>query len=343
MLDIPRLERIRIKRWPWFQDLMAWSLEPNIHFFPGVKIEFEHWDRVPDAPVIFAMNHTDRFNYLPFQMRLRREMRRYTATWVKGKYYENYWVGKVLELANQLPTVSRGYLITRDFMSAVGRTPRDDEYRSLRGWVDAVAVAEAGARSPLEGGRGEPAGEIEKLPPVLFSEPRNVLGYAFDPERENYASYINAVFGEMMGLFVELNRQVFEVGLDMLIFPEGTRSVRLSKGHIGLGEAVLAFQQTVVPVGCNGSDLLYPGSLPLARSGRVVYRFGEPIPYEAFSRFHIHEPFEPFTPRAEHVHRDAFQGVVDQVMERINGLLDEPYRFGDEPGAGDVRGSDRFV
>jgi 1-acyl-sn-glycerol-3-phosphate acyltransferase len=342
MLDIPRLERIRIQKWPWFQDVMAWSLEPNIRLLPGVEVEFEHWERVPDAPVIFAMNHTDRFNYLPFQMRLRSEMGRYTATWVKGKYYENFWVGKVLELANQLPTVSRGYLITRDFLSAVGRTPRDEEYRSLRHWVDAVAVAEVGAGDPFADGRGDLAGEIEKLPPVLLSQSRNVLGYAFDPGREDYAGYINSLFGLMMNRFVELNRKVFEIGLDMLIFPQGTRSVRLSPGHIGLGEAVLAFEQTVVPVGCNGSDLLYPGSLPFARAGRVVYRFGEPLPYEAFSRFHIQEPFEPFSPRAEHVHRDAFQGVVDEVMERINDLLDEPYRFGDEPGGG-VRGSDRFV
>ena len=67
-------------------------------------------------------------------------------------------MGKVLELANQLPTVSRGYLITRDFLSAVGRTPRDDEYRSLRGWVDAAAVEERGAREPLEERLGELAG-----------------------------------------------------------------------------------------------------------------------------------------------------------------------------------------
>ena len=137
---------------------------------------------------------------------------------------------------------------------------------------------------------------VRLLPGVQVEQPRNVFGHAFDPEREDYAAYINSLLGEMMKRFVELSRRVFEVGLDMLIFPQGTRSLRSSRGHIGLGEAVLAFQQTVVPVGCNGSDLLYPGSVPLAKAGRVVYRFGEPMPYDDFAGFHIHEPF---TPRAE--------------------------------------------
>ena len=42
---------------------------------------------MPDEPVIFAMNHTDRYNYVPFQYGLWQEKDRFTATWVKGKYY----------------------------------------------------------------------------------------------------------------------------------------------------------------------------------------------------------------------------------------------------------------
>ena len=178
-LDIARLERIRLSRTSVGQDLLAYLLWPNIRLLPGVQIDFEHFERVPEPPVLFAMNHTDRFNYIPFQWRLRGEMRRYTATWVKGKYYEKYIVGKALELANQLPTVSRGYLITKDFMTVVGRSPRDEEYRTLRSWVDAVAVAEGPER---RGAGDELEGEIEKLPQQLLSQPRDVLGYAFDPE-----------------------------------------------------------------------------------------------------------------------------------------------------------------
>ena len=40
------------------------------------------------APVIYAMNHTDNFNYWPFQYSLHCAFQRYTATWVKGKNYE---------------------------------------------------------------------------------------------------------------------------------------------------------------------------------------------------------------------------------------------------------------
>ncbi len=231
-LDIARLERIRLSRHSLGQDLLAWVLWPNIRLFPGIQIDYEHWERVPEAPVLFAMNHTDRFNYLPFQWRLRGEKRRYTATWVKGKYYEKFLVGKALELANQLPTVSRGYLITKDFLTLTGRSPQDEEYRILRSWVDAVGVAEDADRASV---RDEYAGEIEKLPQPVLSQPRDVLGYAFDPQREDYAGYINSLFGIMMARFVELNRKVFETGLDMLIMPQGTRSLRLSRGHIGLG------------------------------------------------------------------------------------------------------------
>jgi hypothetical protein len=339
-LDIACLERIHLSRTSVGQDLLALILLPNIRWFPGVQIDFEHFERVPEAPVIFAMNHTDRFNYLPLQWRLRSEMRRYTATWVKGKYYEKYIVGKALELANQLPTVSRGYLISKDFLTVMGRPPRDEEYRTLRAWVDAVALAESSDRRSATDDR---AGEIEKLPERLLNEPRDVFGYAFDPQREDYAGYIVSLFRAMMGRFVDLNRRVFEVGLDMLIMPQGTRSLRLSRGHIGLGQTALAFKQTIVPIGCNGSDDLYRGSLPWAKAGRVVYRFGEPIPYEELSAYHIDEPFEPFTPMAEKLHRDRFQGVVDLVMDRINSLLDEPYQYRADRDSEGVHGSERFV
>ena len=84
----------------------------NYGLIPGVKIDFEDFEEVPPEPVIFAMNHTDRYNYFPFQYTLWRIANRFTATWVKGKYYESRFVGGFMESMNQLPTVSRGYIIT---------------------------------------------------------------------------------------------------------------------------------------------------------------------------------------------------------------------------------------
>ena len=117
MLDIDRLKRIRLNRYPFVQRMVGYVLLVNQNWAPGFEVEFENADRIPDGPVIFAMNHTDRYNYFPFQVWIWRAFNRFTATWVKGKYYENWFVGSFMEKTNQLPTISRGYIISKDFLS----------------------------------------------------------------------------------------------------------------------------------------------------------------------------------------------------------------------------------
>ncbi len=332
MLDIARLDNIPLYPQPLTQKVIgAIGLGPNYHLC-SVKIEVRDFDRVPQGPVIYAMNHTDRYNYWPFQYRIWRDYDRYTSTWVKGKYYENWLLGKFMQYTNNLPTVSRGYLITRDFLSAMKRSPNDVEYEGLRAWVDAVSRGE----SPEVPGFGE------AVETTLLNTPRDVLGYRFDPARENYAEYINAIFRIMMEKFVALNRHCLELGLDILIFPQGTRSIRLLPGHIGLAELALSFQATVVPVGCSGSDIVYPGGSPFGKKGHIIYRMGEPISYKEMERFHLPPDFVPFDPVHEATHRAKLQGYVDIVMDRINELVDPKYRFGE--GGGPVEtGSRRFV
>jgi len=46
---------------------------------------------------------------------------RYITVWVKGKYYENPIVGTFMELTSNLPTVSRGYIITKEDFGAFPR------------------------------------------------------------------------------------------------------------------------------------------------------------------------------------------------------------------------------
>ena len=333
MLDIPRLKRIKLNYAPLGQRVVSWlGLWPNYNIPPRVRIELEGAERVPAGPVIYAMNHTDRYNYFPFQFALYMNLNRFTATWVKGKYYENSFVGGFMEITNQLPTVSRGYLIARDFLEVMKRPATSAEYSLLRRWVDSVAQGEIGL---------DPS-EIATLPEALLKTDRDVLGYEFEPFCQSYPEYINAMFGIMMDCFIDLNESAFACGLDLLIFPQGTRSIRLSKGHIGMAEMALHLKATIVPVGCNGSDKLYPGASPFAKSGRVVYRIGEPIPYEEMSRFHIAEDFKPFDPSDENRYRKNFQGLIDHVMKRIDELLDAPYK---NAGTGEEtsRQSDRFL
>jgi len=332
MLDLPRINRIRLTEKPFFQDLTAWLIVVNYDFFPGVEIEFEHLERVPDEKVIFAMNHTDRYNYFPFLHHFWTLQRRYMATWVKGKYYEHGFVGQFMEKTNQLPTVSRGYIITKEFEAAVGRVPTTEEYDALRRWVDGTAL----------GPNAEALPDFDALPKVLLEEPRNVLGHPFDPGKNDFAAHVNEVFGLFMRRFVELNEETSRKGLDILIFPQGTRSIRLLPAHVGISQMALHLRHPIVPVGCNGCDKVYPGGSPWAKKGKVVYRFGEPIPYEELAEFHIEESFAPFTAEAEHKHRREFEGVAALVTDRIDALLEPEYqRSGGSSTA--VSGTDRFV
>ena len=337
MLDIPRMDRIRLTGRPRGQRVIGYGiLAPNYHLPPRVRIEVEGLDRLPSHPVVFAMNHTDRYNFWPFQYALWRRAGRFTATWVKGKYYENELIGRFMEAMNNIPTVSRGYIVARDFASTFGRRPTDAEYEAARRWVDATADP-AGDASEHE------AAARAALPAALLDSPRSILGRPFDPAREAWPEAVGAVFRHMMARFVELNGQTTDKGLDTIVFPQGTRSVRLTKGHIGLAQIALHFRRTIVPVGCSGSDRVYPGSSPFAKGGRIVYRVGAPLTFEDLTEFHIPEAFEPFTPEAESRHRARFQALVDLVMERIDGLVDEPYRFAPEGATARVKGADRFI
>jgi len=326
MLDLPRLDRIRLTSRPRIQRVLAWALlTPNYELLPGMKIELDGIERLPSEPVLYAMNHTDRYNYWPFQYSLWRKTERFTATWVKGKYYQNAFVGKFMELTNNIPTVSRGYLVSRDFLNTLGRPPTDDEYAALRELCD--GASQAALRVPRE----------------LLERPRDVLGRRFEPARESYAEAVDELFRAMMRRFVELNGEAFDKGLDVLVFPEGTRSRRLSRGHIGLSQIALRYRRAIVPVGCNGSDLAYPGGSPIARAAHVVYRIGRPITWQEMEAYHVREHFEPFTPEAERTHRARFQGLVDVVMDRINALLDEPYRRLENEAREGPRSAARFI
>ncbi len=334
MLDLQTLERMRLTARPRVQELLGWTvLYPNYRLPPRVEIEFEHVERLPDEPVIYAMNHTDRYNYWPFQFRLWRSRGRFTTTWVKGKYYENRWIGRFMEATNNIPTVSRGYLLSKDFQLAAGRTPRTAEYEALRHWVDAAALD-----------RALPPPELE-LPRDLLAQPRNTLGIEFRPGTETWAAYINRLFERMMRRFVELNEEGFAKGLDLIVFPQGTRSKRLSRGHPGLAQIALRYRKTIQPIGCSGSDRCYPGSSPIAKGGHITYRFGEPIRWQDLREFHIDEDYEPFSPEAESRHRECFQGLVDLVMGRINDLVEPEYRFPEngQDKRGAAQGADRFL
>jgi 1-acyl-sn-glycerol-3-phosphate acyltransferase len=287
-------------------------------------------EKVPEERVIFAMNHTDRYNYFPFQYRWWKLQNRFTATWVKGKYYEHRFMAKFMEWTNNLPTVSRGYIISRDFLAVHGARPSGEEYRALRNLVNAIA-------------QGSEAVVPDLSAPELFTKARSVLGRPFDPSVESYGEAMNRTFEEMMGEFTRLNELAFETGLDLLAFPQGTRSVRLSRGRPGIAHMAFHTKRPIVPVGCSGSDLVYPGGSPFGRKGHIIYQFGDPIPYSEYGPIGPELPFTPFSSESELVHGASFQKLSDLIMDRINELVEPPYRFDLDQQSEGVQGASRFV
>jgi len=315
MIDLARLQRVELHRTPWGQLLMAQILRLDYAFPRRTRIELEGTGNLePGRSYILAMNHTDRYSYWPFQYQLYRQRLGYTATWVKGKYYENSLVGAFMDSMNNIPLPSRGYVITTEFRKLVGRTPTGDEYRALRDLAD-----------------GRVAEDLPELAESIADLKGFLRGFA-------------DVFDRMIDQVMRLNRRALELGQHLLVFPQGTRSIRLSRGHIGVAQVAQHLGVDVVPVGCSGSDRVYPGNSPFARGGRIVYRIGKPLALDGpeLGAHRVSELFRPFTLEAA-AHREAFQAMTDVVMDHINELVDPEYRYSDDGSSDGVSGVERFV
>lgn len=322
MLDLALYDRIDLRTKPWAQRLIA---DAFLRFdYLKIDLVVEGIENLPETPVILALNHTDDFNYWPFQYHLHRLFGRYTAAWVKGKNFEHPAVSHFMRICNNIPIASRGYLLTRDFLATVERRPTDAEYRRIRDALNAGV--------PIEG----------EVPRELLERPRDILGRRFDPSKEGYIEAMDDLFNTMMARFVAININALAIDLDLLVYPQGSRSIRLSRGHGGIGQMALHVDVPIVPVGCSGGDVIYPKRSPLTSPGRVVYRVGEPISARELDHLRPEQPYQPFTREAE-VHKAAFQSVADIVMERIDGLVDERYKFAEDQHTDGVTGTERFV
>ncbi|HBB16413.1 MAG TPA: hypothetical protein DCZ97_05190 [Syntrophus sp. (in: bacteria)] len=263
-------------------------------------------ERIPRGEnVIFAMNHTDRFNYWPFQYKLfKTKEYPFTTVWVKAKYYKNAFLAKGLDLCNLIPVPSMGYLIEEFYRKHFNRKMDKSLYRTVKDMID---------------GRIECAGPQERA----AVEALQALG-------ENFAEFIRGYYEAVMEKVAELSKTALcEKNLNLIIFPEGTRSVKLAEGRTGLAQLALHTEKRIVPVACNNSEEVYRGSLPIARSGRITYRVGEPLSvHDRFKSYRITEPFHLFSRESQQRYREQFEGVTRIVMASIEGMLDEKYRRG---------------
>src|SRR5512137_386693 len=138
MVDLEYVKKIKLVSKPLGQQIVArFLLLPNYQIFQKVDIKVEHVDRIPrDENVIFAMNHTDRFNYWPFQFKLWQMNFPYSTVWVKGKYYGNALLAKGLDLCNLVPVPSMGYLIEEFYKKRFKCKLDRNVYRSIKDIVD---------------------------------------------------------------------------------------------------------------------------------------------------------------------------------------------------------------
>jgi 1-acyl-sn-glycerol-3-phosphate acyltransferase len=307
LIDIEYLNRVRLTTHPLGQRLVAnFLLLPNYHLFAKVDIRIEAIERIPrDENVIFAMNHTDRFNYWPFQYKLfKMHEFPFTTVWVKAKYYKNAFLAKGLDLCNLIPVPSMGYLIEEFYRKRFNRKMDKGLYRIVKDMID---------------GRIEAAGPQERA----AIEALQAMG-------DQFAEFIRGYYEAVMAKVAELSRTALcEKNLNIIIFPEGTRSLKLAEGKTGLAQLALHTEKRIVPVACNNSEEVYTGSLPIARSGRITYRVGEPLSvHDQLKAHRICEPFTLFSRESQQRYKEQFEGVTRIVMASIEGMLDEKYRRG---------------
>jgi 1-acyl-sn-glycerol-3-phosphate acyltransferase len=307
MIDLEYLKKIRLTTRPLGQRIVArLLLAPNYRLLAKVDIRIENIERIPRGEsVIFAMNHTDRFNYWPFQYKLftTKEFP-FTTVWVKAKYYKNALLARGLNWCNLIPVPSMGYLIEEFYRKTFNRKMDRGLYRVVKDLID---------------GRIAAAGPEERA----ASEALQAMG-------DHFAEFIRGYYESVMEQVADLSREALcERGLNLIIFPEGTRSVTLAEGRTGLAQLALHTNRRIVPVACNNSEAIYRGSLPIAHSGRVTYRIGEPLSVDdRLKPFRIDEPFRPFSRDSQQRYREQFEGVTRIVMASIEGMLDEKYRRG---------------
>ncbi len=110
------------------------------------------------------------------------------------------------------------------------------------------------------------------------------------------------------------------------MFPQGTRSKRISRGFTGAAQMILATGAPVLPVGASGVDRVFPGGSPIPSAGVATFRIGEILrPGQELKPFEEGPVFIPFTPDAKK-QDPRFQALTDLLMDRINDLVDPEYQ-----------------
>jgi len=299
---------------------MALVLGAGLHI-PGRRVRFQVQDfgSVPESPVLFAMNHTHFIDWIAMRW-VAFLHGRMQVNWVKPRTYEQGF-DLFLDLTGNVPLTSRGYLISADVRALTERAPTEQEYRVLRDHLD------QGGDLP-----------DEPLYHRMQTEPRTILGLDFDPQARTWRQAMEVLFEQMMQSTLGHTRRLIKQGLDLTIMPQGSTSMRLTRGHSGALQAALFLDIPIVPVGVSGFPQAFGDSHSLPRhGGTVTVRMGDayrprPIPGHT-----------PFRPPSEREHARALQQGTQDLMERINALLEPEHQWADDLDDVEIQGVARFI
>lgn len=313
------LEEFHLPNVPYLQIFIARVFLFFDYRFPKpTTVSIDGLDKMAiDRPFLVAMNHTDRYNYAPFMWHLDKVGLPPLAPWVKGKYYRKPWLAKVLTWSACMPIPSRGFLLTMDWLARMDRLPDNDEYRELR----LLGDGEFGDREPSEA----VARYLEVAPGRSPEE--------FFPRFQGH-------FEALTGQIVRINVEALDKGYRPIIFPQGTRSRRLTRGFSGIIQMALHLGVPILPVAVSGADLIYPGNEIFSKGGHVHYSVGDL--FDPSAEPDAPTDFTPLTINASRQHGEQFQRLTDMLMDQLNELLPEEYRY-DPDGPSGKQGSRRFI
>ena len=319
MLDLDRFARYAIVPSPrWIRGTGA-LLDVNAALTRS-RVVVEGTEHLPETPALVATNSTQKYDFMPIRWALhRRGVRMVTIT--KAKNYHSrpfaYFLGKT----GVVPLASRGYFLVLDFQRVHRRRPTEDEYRALRTYLsDGTPLPDSLALRALE------------------TTPRGLLGETFAPSSETYRDVLARLYRRMMGESLRLCREALDAGYHVQIYPEGTVSTRLAEGRIGAVQFALALGVPIVPAGMNGCRAgmrsVFLGG------GEIRVRVGAPY---VFPKATVPDDFRPFDPDHERACRAALQAGTDDLMGRIDALLDPELRRAPGFRGDGTRGTSRFL
>jgi len=289
---------------------------------PSLKLRLEGIDLVPDSPCIIATNHTHNYDFLPLRYLFYHHRRLLMSTWIKARAWQHPAMMHYLSNTGNVPLASRGYIISADFKSLIGRKPSDQEYRALRDHLD------QGAALPDE--------EVFQR---LAGEKRAVLGMDFNPSVRLYSDMMELCFDEFMEATLTVAERAVQFGHYQHLNPQGTRSSRLTQGKPGTIHIAARLGLPILPVAVLGMREAMPNQGLRSAGGEVVVRCGEAYTPNLAQLSSSYRPF--------FVEQASDQEVIDRelsaLMQKINALCDERYCMRQDYVTDGKVGVDRFL